>query len=233
MEIKHSNWFAAGQEVQQALFLLSDGAFRLYFYLCSNAIRSTGSLSVSYLDLAAELGRSRRSIASYVEELRKKGVCRVQPAVNQHQQSEIEICEQFWPYTRTGTSVEPSENWRFMTRVQSLLSKRACIRCRFTAADRAFAEQLAARAVPSEQIERAIALGCSRKYVSLLNGTDSGLILSFSYFKDLIEEAGDQGTPAGYWDYLMPQLKRLETQWIAREKKADANNASANPSKTR
>jgi len=120
-----------------------------------------------------------------------------------------------------------------MTRVQSLLSKRACIRCRFTAADRAFAEQLAARAVPSEQIERAIALGCSRKYVSLLNGTDSGLILSFSYFKDLIEEAGDQGTPAGYWDYLMPQLKRLETQWIAREKKADANNASANPSKTR
>jgi hypothetical protein len=64
--------------------------------------------------------------------------------------------------------------------------------------------------VPLEQIERAVALGCSRKYVSMLNGTDSGLILSFSYFRDLIEEAGDGNTPAGYWDYLMPQVKRLE-----------------------
>jgi len=42
MEIKHSNWFAAGQEVQRALLLLSDGAFRLYFYLCFTANRSTG-----------------------------------------------------------------------------------------------------------------------------------------------------------------------------------------------
>jgi len=206
---------------------LSDGAFRLYFYLCFTANRSTGLLSVNYLDLAAALGRSRRSIASYAEELRKEGVCRIHPAVNQHQRSEIEICDDFWPYTRTATSGESSESRGLLTQVQALLSERACIRCKFTAADRAFAAQLAARAVPSEQIERAIALGCSRKYVSLLNGTDNGLILSFCYFRDLIDEAGDQGTPAGYWDYLMPQLKRLEAQWIAKEKSADANNASA------
>ena len=30
-------WFAAGAEVQKAMELLSDGAFRLFIYLCLNA----------------------------------------------------------------------------------------------------------------------------------------------------------------------------------------------------
>lgn len=52
-------------------------------------------------------------------------------------------------------------------------------------------------------------------------------IVSFSYFRDLIEEAGDQETAADYWNYLKLQLKRLEARWIAMEKPADANIASA------
>lgn len=32
MKIKQSGWFAAGAEVQNALTLLSDGGFRLYFH---------------------------------------------------------------------------------------------------------------------------------------------------------------------------------------------------------
>jgi len=63
--------------------------------------------------------------------------------------------------------------------------------------------------------------------VSSLNGADGGPIVSFSYFRDLIEEAGDTQTPVGYWDYVTPQLKRLEAQWIARESLAGAKNASA------
>lgn len=63
--------------------------------------------------------------------------------------------------------------------------------------------------------------------MSLLNGTDSGPIVTLSYFRDLIEEAGDQETPAGYWDYLKPELEHLETKWRGREKFAGANIASA------
>jgi hypothetical protein len=47
----------------------------------------------------------------------------------------------------------------------------------------------------------------------------------------LIKEAGEENTPAGYWDYLMPPLKRLESQWIAK-KSADANLAPAVTLKT-
>ena len=73
MEIKHSIWFAAGPEVQRALLSLSDGAFRLYFYLCLNASRRTGRISLSYADLAHTLERSRRSISSHFDQLRHQG----------------------------------------------------------------------------------------------------------------------------------------------------------------
>jgi hypothetical protein len=84
-----------------------------------------------------------------------------------------------------------------------------------------------ARSVPLELIERAIALGCSRKYVSLLNETDDELIYRFAYFRDLIEEASDQETPASYWEFQKLQLKSLENKWIAKKTAADAKSASA------
>jgi hypothetical protein len=46
--------------------------------------------------------------------------------------------------------------------------------------------------------------------VSLLNGTDSGPILSFAYFRDVIEEVCDPEIPSGYWDDVMPELERLK-----------------------
>jgi hypothetical protein len=227
VKIKHTNWFAAGPEVQRALLFLSDGAFKLYFYLCVNASRSTGLISVRYVDLAYSLGKSRRSIATYFSELRCNGVCRIRSALNQHDCGEVELCDEFWPYDKGNAVQVPCDTERYLIQLRSLLTARACIRCNFSATDRNYAEKLKARSIPLSQIERAVALGCSRKYVSLLNGTDRGLILSFAYFKDLIEEAGAEDTPSGYWDYLMPQLKRLETKWIAKEKSAGATNASA------
>ena len=40
----HTGWFATGREMQQALTLLSDGAFKLYVYVCLHAERSSGRL---------------------------------------------------------------------------------------------------------------------------------------------------------------------------------------------
>jgi hypothetical protein len=37
-----SGWFAAGAAFRQALTLLSDGAFKLFAYLCLQAKRQTG-----------------------------------------------------------------------------------------------------------------------------------------------------------------------------------------------
>jgi hypothetical protein len=60
MKVKSEIWFAAGPEVRQALMLLSDGAFRLYFHLCVQARRDSGTLAVNYIEVARVLSRSWR-----------------------------------------------------------------------------------------------------------------------------------------------------------------------------
>jgi hypothetical protein len=207
--------------------LLSDGAFRLYFYLCLQAKRESGCLTISYLEAAHALSKSRRSITTYFEELQGHGVCRTHPAVNQHRSSQIEICDDYWPYTRLENSPPPERQEQYLLQIKSLLAAQACVKCAFGAADQKFAAALLVRDIPLEQIQRAIALGCLRKYATLLKGTDTRAIASFSYFHDLIEEAGDQETAVDYWSYLKLKVKRLESQWIAKAKAADANIASA------
>lgn len=227
MKVKSQSWFAAGPEVSRALMVLSDGAFRLYFYLCVQAKRESGCLAVNYVEVASVLSRSRRSITTYFEELRGHGVCRIRPAVNQHRFSQIEICDEYWPYARPNGGPPSQGQEPYLLQIRSLLDARACVKCAFGTADQKFATTLFGRNISIDQIQRGIALGCSRKYVSLLNGTDSGVIVSFSYFRDLIDEAGDQETSADHWGFLKLQLKRYELQWRAMERLADAKIASA------
>ena len=58
-------WFAAGAEVQKAMDLLSDGAFRLFVYLCLNARRDTGVLEGSLTQLAKNVKRVFTKIIIY------------------------------------------------------------------------------------------------------------------------------------------------------------------------
>ena len=67
MKLKHANgWFAAGPEVARAIALLSDGAFKLFVYLCLLANRYTGCFAFNDLVLATVLQKSLRSIVSYL-----------------------------------------------------------------------------------------------------------------------------------------------------------------------
>lgn len=72
-------------------------------------------------------------------------------------------------------------------------------------------------------------MGCCRKYVSLLNGTNSGPIFSFAYFRDVIEEVSEPEIPLGYWNYVMPELEHLERRWLAQMNPAAGPAAEANP----
>ena len=74
-----TGWFAAGKMLSQALGDLSDGAFKLFVYLCLHASRPSGSLPLLQADLAAHLGKSRRSIGLYLTELEQKGCCQIHP----------------------------------------------------------------------------------------------------------------------------------------------------------
>lgn len=231
MKLKHSNgWFAAGSEVARALQCLSDGGFRLYLYLCLQARRDNGCLTVNHRDLARALHRSRRSILTYLEELRQQQVCRLTPAANQHQEGEIEICDSFWPYVKELTPSISPEADHYVGQIRRLLAARACVHSAFTAAEQKLATTLFVDQIPLEQVERAILLGCARKCATLLNGQGSGPITSLLYFRGPIEEVSQSTIPSGYWNYLSFQLQRLEAQWLAQQSPAaGANFAPANP----
>jgi len=55
-------WFAAGVEVAKVLNVLSDGAFRLFVYVCLNARRDTGTFKITQTELARNLKRGPAAV---------------------------------------------------------------------------------------------------------------------------------------------------------------------------
>ena len=53
-----SGWFAAGDSFRRAVTALSDGAFKLFAYICLEADRRTGRLLMTQTELAQALGKS-------------------------------------------------------------------------------------------------------------------------------------------------------------------------------
>ncbi|MGO9897317.1 MAG: helix-turn-helix domain-containing protein [Bryobacteraceae bacterium] len=212
--LKHpSGWFAAGREVARALVLLSDGAFKLYMHLCLNADRRTGRLSSEYGRLAEASHKSRRSVVTYLEELRRHGVCSIQAAVNQHLGGQIEICDPFWPYEKVRSLTKSDTLAGYIEQTRRLLGARRCIGSAFTPADERLAAALFERRIPIEEVEHAVLLGCARKYVALINHQSRDSIVSFSYFQNVIEEVRELKMSAEYWRHLQTRVDRLEQQW--------------------
>jgi hypothetical protein len=215
LRLKHpTGWFAAGREVSRALQLLSDGAFKLYIHLCLTADRSTGQLKSDHSDLGKALGKSRRSVVAYLEELRREGVCRAWPAKNQHGQGEIEICEAFWPYERRAPQQKPQSLAEYTAHINRLLAGQACVKLSFSPADEKLAASFFERKLPIDVVERGILLGCTRKYMTLLAIPNSGLIMSLNYFQNAVEEAATSKVTEEYWRYLRERVKGLEKEWL-------------------
>ena len=100
-----SGWFAADDSFQRALILLSDGAFKLFALLCLEAERPSGRLTFHQAELARKLGKSRRSIGTYLNELQEKDICRITSGANQYDSSLLQIADRYWPY-----ETDPGEN---------------------------------------------------------------------------------------------------------------------------
>jgi hypothetical protein len=50
--------------------------------------------------------------------------------------------------------------------------------------------------------------------VTLLNGNSKELIVSFSYFQNVIEETGELQMSEDYWRYLQLRIHQMERQWL-------------------
>jgi hypothetical protein len=225
MRIKQPGWIPFGTEADLAIRRLSGNGARLFFHLYFRANRQNGRLDVRYDSVASALERSKRSIVTDFAELREKGACLVDSAVNQHTLVHVEICDMFWPFEKASPKNSDIQA-QYLSQIRALLGSRECIKCDFGPSDQMFAQDLFARSVPIEQIRRAIDLGCSRKYASLLNGTDDKLISRFAYFQDLIEEASE-ADPKYWTDIGTPVLAKLEIKWLASQRSASPNSAPA------
>jgi hypothetical protein len=218
-KLKHpTGWFAAGREVSRALPLLSDGAFKVYIYVCLNADRATGRLKIGHANLVKALSKSRRSVIAYLDELRSQQVFDIRSAINQYIGGEIEIHDAFWPYEKESAKDKPTDLAGYTQRVRRLLKSRQCVENSFTPADEKLAASFFRQKVPFEQIERGFLLACARRFVTLVNGKGPGTITSLQYFQNAIDEVGRLQMSADYWRYLQLRVDRLEQQWVAKKR---------------
>jgi hypothetical protein len=204
-------WFAAGVEVEKAMELLSDGAFRLFIYLCLNARRDNGVLENSLTQLANKTRRGKNSIRKYLREMEKAGICRFRFSHNPIGEGRIEIDEAFWPYVKTPEEAPANET--FITEIRKMLQARPCVRPFLSAADEIQIRNWFDSGTSLQLIEQAILLGCVRKYVSWRNNQTRSLINSLSYFQPVIEELKEQKTDEEYWSYIRYRLGRMENYW--------------------
>ncbi|MFZ0742906.1 MAG: hypothetical protein WAM85_00775 [Terracidiphilus sp.] len=195
--------------------LLSDGAFKLYVFLCLRVDRSSARLEIDQTSVAKSLAKSRRSVIVYFEELKQRGVCDVRFAANQHTRGVVQICDAFWPYLISAPAENIESVGNYIKRVRTLLETRRCVRLTFAPADEKQAQSLFSDHVPIEDIEHAFLLGCTRKYVSWLNGQASGPIVSFGYFRTIVDEVAQMDTSPEYWRYIGESLDKYERAWLA------------------
>jgi hypothetical protein len=215
-----TGWFAAGQEVAQALELLSDGAFKLYMHLCLEADRHTGRAQIESAALTRLLRKDAASIETSLDELQSQGVC-------ERQAEQVEICDRFWPYQKQVPATVEAPEITFLRQARAAFLAPACVRSTFTTADEKLARNLGRSGVTLERLRRAIWLGCARKYVALLNGQSQLPITSLAYFASLIEEVSQPEIPITYWDHIRHRMEELERRWLQKADSAAAKNAGS------
>jgi len=218
MKLKHpQGWFAAGREVGRAIEVLSDGAFKLYIYVCLHAERETGCLDLVESDVTRALGRNPELLQDRIEEMERLGVCRRRHAAQYQGLDQIEVCDAFWPYEKDPARAQSDRQTEYLEQIRQLLASHRCMKIAFTPADRRVALEFCQKGVPLENVERAILLGCGRKCTALLNGQIGGPITSLHYFREIIEEVQQLQMTADYWRYLELSLGRMEAELVEKQ----------------
>ena len=103
---KPRGWFAAGAEIEKAMTILSDGAFKLFVYLCLNARRDTATLEISQTELARNLKKGQQTLRCYFREMQTAGICQSRFGRSPLGRGMIEINEAYWPYLKAAEDTD-------------------------------------------------------------------------------------------------------------------------------
>lgn len=207
-----TGWFAAGDALRKAMTLLSDGAFRLFVYLCLESNRRNGRFLATQKELAGALGKSKRAIGAYVSELEAEGICLVHSGKNQFARTTFEISEAYWPYHRPADAIE-SDQEAYVESVRECFLGLGCANGKFGAAEVAAARNLQRQGIPLGVVEDAMFLGASRKYMSWFEGNALDRIQSLTYFNEVITEIQEKPFTPGYSAYLRKKVRELAESW--------------------
>jgi biotin operon repressor len=220
-----SGWFVAGASFRRALLMLSDGAFKLFAHLCLEADRRTGRFETGHADLAKVIGKSRRIVGKYIEELEHKEVCAVRSGRNQYARTSFEICDDYWPYRRTQEA--PVINGQacnaYVDAIRSSFVAIGCTSGKLSLRDVQFAKDLQHSGIPLELVQDALLMGAVRKYVSWLNGGSPQPIGNLAYFAALISEIQERPLAPEYREYLRRKVGQLARAWAKESAKVMKN----------
>ncbi len=210
-----SGWFAAGTSFRRALRTLSDGAFKLFAYLCLEADRRTGRFEAVQEELAKAIGKSRRIVGKYIDELKQKQICIVRSARNQYARTCIEIRQEYWPYRQTGAAETDNGNARdpYVEAITNTFVALGCTIGKFSLRDVQLARDLQRRGIPLQVVQDAMIMGAARKYISWLNGGAPDLIGSLAYFATLVPEMQQRPLREDYREYLRQKVVQLAKTW--------------------
>lgn len=113
------------------------------------------------------------------------------------------------------------EQQTFIASARELLLAQSCVRTSWSRADATTAVELFRSGVTLIELQRAIWLGCSRKYQQALDGGSLDPIGSLKYFQRLLEEMRREplrSMGGDYWRYVQRKLKCFEQEWLTRSK---------------
>jgi hypothetical protein len=218
-------WFVAGSSFRRALRTLSDGGFKLFAHLCLEADRRTGRYAATQAELAKAIGKSRRIVGKYIEELEHKEICAVGLGRNQYSKTSFEIRDSYWPYRKTKESEGSGDQVgnAYVDAIKNQFVSYGCTGGRFTSRDAQYAQELQRRGVPLQTVKEALLMGAARKYSSWINGGSPEKIGSLSYFSSLVLEIQERPLPPGYREYLRKKIVRLTKQWTEETSKGNEN----------
>jgi hypothetical protein len=206
---KSTNWFAAGEGFLKAMEILSDGAFKLFVFVCLKADRHSATYRTSSHQLAHALRKPLDVVESSLAEMEAKKVCSI---VSRNPLS-FRIEDQFWPYDNSPSLASTSRCTDYVGTVRHLFLNLGCTSGRFGASEEAQVKSLEKRGVSLDIVRDAMIMGACRKYISWLNNGYSEPISSVAYFESLIGEFLRCPPPSDYRENLPSELKRLTKQW--------------------
>jgi hypothetical protein len=210
---KTNGWFPAGESFLRAMTQLSDGAFKLFVFLCLNADRKNATLAASQIRLAEAIGKSKPAIERYTAELEIKGFCSVHSSRIPYVGTSFRISEEYWPYQSADSPTNEGAAKGYVQAVKKLFLGLECASGRFGPPEVRQAQALETQGVTLQELEDAMIVGACRKYVSWLNNGPSEPIGSLNYFATLIEEVRERPFPPGYRDYLRMEVRKLSRLW--------------------